>query len=68
MFKSRKKRTDPYGIRPKARAERLVMTHGDPVTIAFARRVAESRAAAPRPLHASPALILNGPAYDADDT
>ncbi|MCF6328750.1 MAG: hypothetical protein L3J02_02985 [Henriciella sp.] len=68
MFKSRDKRTDPYGIRPKAHAERFVMTHGDPVTIALACRVAENHAAAPRPLHACPALMLNGPAYDADDT
>ena len=66
MFKSREKRTDPYGIRPKTRTERFVMTHGDPVTIAFARRVAESRAAAPKPLRVSPALTLNGPTYDAD--
>ena len=66
MFKSRAKRADPYGIKPKVRTERFVMTHGDPVTIGFARRVAENRAAAPKRQRVSPALTLNGPTYDAD--
>jgi len=45
MFKSRQKGNDPYGIKPKTRTERFVMTHGDPVTIALARRIRDSRAA-----------------------
>lgn len=42
MFKSRQKRTDPYGIAPLTPVERRMLTHGDPVTIALAKRVADS--------------------------
>ncbi len=58
MFKSRQKRTDPYGIAPLTPVERRMLTHGDPVTIALARRVADSVALQARAARRTPSSAL----------
>ena len=66
MFKSSKKRNDPYGIKPMTRDERLMMTHGDPVTIKLARKIADSRPdepQAPTRTELSPSYAMHDPVY-----